>query len=105
MYQESHNSKIFGPLIIALAIIFYGCNASATKSSNSKPVESQKNVEQERSPESQEITDPTCCGFSTSNAHKGIDEAWRLFTQDGRYRLALEKDMKFSEPAKNNILS
>ena len=36
-------------------------------------------------------------------ANKGIDTAWALFAKDGRYRLALEADMDFSEAARKNI--
>jgi hypothetical protein len=40
-----------------------------------------------------EITDPTCCGL-ISVGNQGIDKAWHQFIADGRYRLALKKDLK-----------
>ena len=38
-------------------------------------------------------TDPTCCGL-LSIGNQGIDKAWRSFTANGRYRLALKNDLK-----------
>ena len=36
-------------------------------------------------------------------ANKGIDAAWTSFAKDGRYRLALERDMQFSAAARREM--
>jgi hypothetical protein len=41
------------------------------------------------------VTDPTCCDPEAPNA---IKQAWQKFTADGRYRLAVQSDMKEREP-------
>src|ERR1041384_213822 len=102
MSKEVYNLNFFWLLLFALSIFCCGCNVAASKQDNQQSAEALKNVEPQVTPEAHEIIDPTCCGLLTRNT-KGIDEAWRLFTQDGHYRLSLQKNMKFSEAAKNDI--
>jgi hypothetical protein len=89
-------------MLFALIPLWCGCNASASKQGNVQSAEVPINAEMQPTSKPHELVDPTCCGLLTRNT-KGIDEAWRLFTQDGHYRLALEKDMKFPAAAKNDI--
>jgi hypothetical protein len=42
----------------------------------------------------QVVTDPTCCDREATDALK---QAWKDFTADGRYRLAVPKDMKWRD--------
>lgn len=43
----------------------------------------------------QQQTDPTCCDRGASDP---IRQAWLKFTNDGRYKLATQNDMKWREP-------
>ena len=91
--------------MVKLATVFFalsmclGCNRSRSVSMSATP---QPNSPQELAPKSHDVTDPSCCGLSIP-ANKGIDVAWAAFTKDNRYRLALERDMRFSSAARSEM--
>jgi hypothetical protein len=91
------SSTVLMTLLCSLAMMWTGCTGSTRGRSH----ETQESARPEPTP-SHEVSDPTCCGFTTY--HQGIDQAWRLFTQDGQFRLVLEKDMRFSGAARSEIV-
>jgi hypothetical protein len=94
----SHMLKLAAVLFIALPITA-GCNHPRVASKSSSP---QSDPVQEATPKSHDITDPSCCGLS-ADANRGIDSAWESFTKNGHYRMALERDMRYSSAARDVI--
>ena len=85
-------------LLPALTLPCGGCAKPAVQSASSLTAKARSETETTPKPQPASETDPTCCGLSSYN-NEGIEQAWRLFTQDGRFRLARFKDMRYSAAA------
>jgi hypothetical protein len=83
--------------VLVVGIVCSGCRSSKSHSPNSsdKPLSIQT-----KQPEY--VADPTCCGLTGGPGTKGLDAAWRAFTNDGRYRLARKDDFKTSARASDD---
>ena len=76
------------PTLVIVAVLSGACGSSQSQSPNSTKESARLQAKQPGY-----ITDPTCCGLRTAG-NKGIESAWRTFTNDGRYRLALKDDFR-----------
>ena len=92
MYVVTLNCKVNSfPALVIVAVLSCACGSSQSQSPNSTNSTKESAPVQAKQPGY--VTDPTCCGLMTAG-NKGIESAWRTFTNDGRYRLALKDDFK-----------
>ncbi len=96
-------------ICLCLAIcIGFACSKSKPQSSAASN-EPSSQIQTGPQKELDYTTDPTCCGLM-SVGNQGIDKAWRRFTANGRYRLALKEEIKspakeFGSDALNSIFA
>jgi hypothetical protein len=75
------------------------CNTASTQPQHDS-VTNLENKNQTQSKVYSDETQPVLPSFE----NKGLKIAWQNFTADGKYRLAQFSDMRFSEPAKQNLV-